>query len=444
MKVSKWFSAVLSLALSVGLVAGCSKSASNTPAASSAWRQWSSWADRYTEDGGEYHESTENGAAQGIAGTVRGEKSWHQGRFDFPPFEGVDQKITQMLMAKEKLDVLEVREFNAKQFSMNGFIENLKPYTDKWKNYDQLTDIAKRRATWVDNTPYYIPNGLYQRVLFYRTDWLKEAGLEVPKTWDELLAAGKKLTDPAKNRYGYSFRGGPTGWDYALITIWAYNGKEVDPASAFFLKDGRTVFATPESLQAMNFYKQLYKEASPADSVSWGFQEMVQGFVSGSTAMLIQDPDVIDGAKEKMKEGTWATAPLPIGPSGVAQQVVGGPGWGMTAYSKLKDEAWKLIEFLSDPEQSTTYAKRTSVIPVVKSAAEDEFYKTGYFKAFIDMNAQADVFIDVSRPVDYKGWGAWQSAADKDIQSYLLDKITAEDLLKKWDEYWTKEKAERK
>ncbi len=204
------------------------------------------------------------------------------------------------------------------------------------------------------------------------------------------------------------------------------------------------MFATPESLQAMNFYKQLYKEASPADSVSWGFQEMVQGFVSGSTAMLIQDPDVIDGAKEKMKEGTWATAPLPIGPSGVAQQVVGGPGWGMTAYSKHKDEAWKLIEFLSDPEQSTTYAKRTSVIPVVKTAAEDEFYKTGYFKAFIDMNAQADVFIDVSRPVDYKGWGAWQSAADKDIQSYLLDKITAEDLLKKWDEYWTKEKAERK
>lgn len=53
------------------------------------------------------------------------------------------------------------------------------------------------------------------------------------------------------------------------------------------------MFATPESLQAMNFYKQLYKEASPADSVSWGFQEMVQGFVSGSTAMLIQDPDVI-------------------------------------------------------------------------------------------------------------------------------------------------------
>lgn len=118
-----------------------------------------------------------------------------------PPFEGADQKITQMLMAKEELDVLEVREFNAKQFSMNGFIENLKPYTDKWKNYDQLTDIAKRRATWVDNTPYYIPNGLYQRVLFYRTDWLKEAGLEVPKTWDELLAAAKKLTDPAKNRY---------------------------------------------------------------------------------------------------------------------------------------------------------------------------------------------------------------------------------------------------
>ncbi|MET3291573.1 UNVERIFIED_CONTAM: multiple sugar transport system substrate-binding protein [Brevibacillus sp. OAP136] len=361
-----------------------------------------------------------------------------------PPFNGADQKITQMLMAKEDLDVLEVREFNAKQFSMNGFIENLKPFTDKWGNYDALNDIAKRRANWVDNTPYYIPNGLYQRVLFYRTDWFKEAGIEVPKTWDELYEAGKKLTDPAKNRFGYSFRGGPTGWDYLMITLWAYNGAKVDPNNAFFLKDGSTIFSTPESLAATNFYKQMYKDVSPPDSVSWGFPEMVQGFVSGTTAMLIQDPEVIDAAKEKMQEGQWATAPLPVGPSGIAQQVVSGPGWGMTAYSKHKEEAWKLIAFLSDPEQSTYYTKKSSVIPVVKSAAEDAFYKEGYYKPFIDMNTQSDKFVDVSRPVDYKGWGAWQNAADKDIQSFLLGKLSAEDLMKKWDQYWAKEKAAAK
>lgn len=361
-----------------------------------------------------------------------------------PPFNGADQKITQMLMAKETLDVVEVREFNAKQFAMNGFIEDLGPYTEKWKNYDSLNEIAKRRANWVENTPYYIPNGLYQRVLFYRTDWFKEAGLEVPKTWDEFYEAAKTLTDPAKNRYGYSFRGGPTGWDYALITMWAYNGKEVDPNNAFFLENGKTLFSSAESLEALNFYKKVYKEVSPPDSISWGFPEMVQGFVSGNTAMLIQDPEVIDAAKEKLQEGTWATAPLPIGPSGVAQQVVSGPGWGMTAYSKHKEEAWKLIEFLSDPEQSNYYTKKSSVIPVHQSAFDDEFYKTGYFKPFGDMNAQPEVFIDVTRPIDFKGWGAWQQAADQDLQSFLSGQTSAKDLLKKWDDYWTKELAESK
>ncbi|MGG1680299.1 ABC transporter substrate-binding protein [Neobacillus sp. NRS-1170] len=361
-----------------------------------------------------------------------------------PPFNGADQKITQMLMAKEALDVVEVREFNAKQFAMNGFIEDLKPYTEKWKNYDSLNDIAKKRANWVDNTPYYIPNGLYQRVLFYRTDWFKEAGLEVPKTWDEFYEAAKKLTDPAKNRYGYSFRGGPTGWDYALITMWAYNGKEVNPDNAFYLENGKTLFSSPESLEALNFYKKVYKEVSPPDSINWGYPEMVQGFVSGSTAMLIQDAEVIDAAKEKLQDGTWATAPLPIGPSGVAQQVVSGPGWGMTAYSKHKKEAWKLIEFLSDPEQSNEYTKRSSVIPVHQNAFNDEFYKTGYFKPYGDMNAQPDIFLDVTRPIDFKGWGAWQSAADQDLQAFLSGNTSAKDLLKKWDEYWTKEKAENK
>lgn len=361
-----------------------------------------------------------------------------------PPFNGADQKITQMLMAKEALDVVEVREFNAKQFAMNGFIEDLKPYTEKWKNYDSLNDIAKRRSNWVDNTPYYIPNGLYQRVLFYRTDWFKEAGLEVPKTWDEFYEAAKKLTDPAKNRYGYSFRGGPTGWDYALITMWAYNGKDVNQDNAFFLKNGDTLFSSPKSLEALNFYKKVYQEVSPPDSISWGFPEMVQGFVSGSTAMLIQDAEVIDAAKEKLQDGTWATAPLPIGPSSVAQQVVSGPGWGMTAYSKHKEEAWKLIEFLSDPEQSNEYTKRSSVLPVHQNAYDDEYYKTGYFKPYGDMNAQPDIFLDVTRPIDFKGWGAWQSAADQDLQAFLSGNTSAKDLLKKWDEYWIKEKAENK
>ena len=139
-----------------------------------------------------------------------------------PPLKSADEKITQMLMAKEDIDVLEVREQTVKNFANNKFIEDLSSYTGKWENWDTLTETIKHGATAVENKPYYIPYGVYEKTLFYRTDWFEEAGLEVPETWEDLVNAAIKLTDKSKNRYGYSFRGGAGSPDYIEFMTWSY------------------------------------------------------------------------------------------------------------------------------------------------------------------------------------------------------------------------------
>ncbi|TLS38636.1 ABC transporter substrate-binding protein [Pseudalkalibacillus caeni] len=361
-----------------------------------------------------------------------------------PPLQSADEKIAQMMMAKEDIDVLEVRDQTVKQFSGNDFIEDLSPYVDKWENWDTVNENAKGNALFIDDTPYFIPYGLYQKTLFYRKDWFEEAGLEVPKTWDDLYDAAVKLTDPKKNRYGYSFRGGAGSSDYVEFTTWAYVGEDIDPEDGYFLKGSdKNMFATPEAKDAMNMFVKLYEDASPPDSVSWSYPEMVQGFTSGVTAMLIQDPEVIVTADEKMEEGTWDTAPLPLGPSGIAQQAVGAAGWGMTSYSKHKDEAWKLIEYLSNPEQNLYFAKNNSLIPIHTTAADDPFFKEGYFESYIKMNENTEQYRAVNRPVDYQGWGEFRGDAEKDIQALLLEKTTVEDVLEKWSAFWNEQKANK-
>ncbi|MGO4275546.1 sugar ABC transporter substrate-binding protein, partial [Paenibacillus sp. TAF58] len=203
-----------------------------------------------------------------------------------PPFDQADNKIRTMLAAKQELDVLEVRDLNIAEYVNNGYIDPLDTYTGTWKDFGTVTAVAKSIAT-NNNKLYFIPNGLYQRQLFYRKDWFDEKGLKPPVSYQELYETGKKLTDPAKNRYGFSFRGGMGSAGITDQMVLAYNGDQVNLEDAQFLKSGNTIYSSPEAKEAIELYMKIYKEASPSDAVNWGFQEQVQAFTSGVTGMLL-------------------------------------------------------------------------------------------------------------------------------------------------------------
>ncbi|MFI9555756.1 ABC transporter substrate-binding protein [Nonomuraea endophytica] len=345
-----------------------------------------------------------------------------------PPLDSADQKITQILQTKKDLDVLEVRDHTAKSFSNNGWLGELP--TTEWSGWAGLTDLTQKKAVEVGGKPYLIPYGFYQRTLFYRTDW----GLTAPpKTWQELYEAGKKMT--GGERFGYSFRGGKGGADYAVMMISAYNGEALNPDKSFYLKDKRTIFATPEAAQALDLFVKIFKEASPPDSVSWAYPEMVQGFTSGVTGMLIQDPEVIKTVEESGVKA-WSTAPIPKGPTGYAYQPVGYAGWGVTSFTKHRDQAVKLVQFLSESQQSIRFAKGNSLIPISKQAQSDPQFSQGAWKAYLEAQQDPKQVITI-RPVDYPGWSQFLVDSDRDVQALLTGKKSTADVLKAWDAFWT-------
>jgi multiple sugar transport system substrate-binding protein len=345
-----------------------------------------------------------------------------------PPLDSADQKITQILQTKKDLDVLEVRDHTAKSFSNNGWLAELP--TTQWAGWPDLTELAQKKAVEVGGKAYLIPYGFYQRTLFYRTDW---GMTQPPATWQELYEAGKKMT--SGDRYGYSFRGGKGGADYAVQMISAYNGEALNPEKSFYLKDKRTIFSTPEAAQAMELYVKIFKEASPPDSVSWGYPEMVQGFTSGVTGMLIQDPEVIKTVEDSGVTA-WSTAPIPKGPSGYAFQPVGYAGWGVTSFTKHQKEAVKLVQFLSEAKQSIAFAKGNSLIPISKQAQSDPQFSQGAWKAYLEAQQDPKQVITI-RPVDYPGWSQWGVDSDRDVQALITGKTTIPEVLKSWDAFWT-------
>lgn len=358
-----------------------------------------------------------------------------------PPLEGADEKIAQMLMAKQDLDIVEVREQVITQFSNNQWIMPLDDYINGWDAKSTLTAAASQSMTAIGGKAYMIPAGFYQRCLFYRKDLFDAAGLKPPTTYAELLETATKLTNPAENRYGYAFRGGTGGNQYAEVEMLSWIGadKLAHPDAGFFLKDGNgaTIFTLPEAKEALEYHKALYKNASPSDSVTWAFSEMVQGFLSGTAAILIQDSEVIANCEAELQPDQWGVAPMPVGPSGQAVFPNGYSGWGVTAYTEKADEAAKFLLFLSNSENNTKYAKSQALVPIHSSAAEDPFFSEGPFSVYMEMAGKPDVYRFAVRPQMYQTFASYKVEIDQEFQKYLMDTITADDLLAQLDKIWS-------
>ncbi|WP_419707624.1 ABC transporter substrate-binding protein [Promicromonospora sp. NFX87] len=360
-----------------------------------------------------------------------------------PPTDQADQKLQQMLQSGRGVDVLEVRDSTVGAFSNNGWLYDLSDDVTGWAGWDALTDNAQA-VTAQDGARYFVPYGFYGLSLFYRTDLVEEAGFDgPPASWEELLEQASAIQDPAQNTYGYAFRGGQNGFSNVVAAVEAYTIDDLDVENAYLLEDGSTIFAAPEAQDAVDTYFSLFEEAAPPSAVSWGYPEMVEGFTNGSTAFLLQDPEVIATVAESttITQDQWSTAPLLTGPTGKAAQPLATAGWGVAEASEHQEEAVALVEFLSGEEPATRFAQENSLVPIIDGAGEDPFYSEGPWTSYVTMTEDPDTYVNVVQPRGESWWTEWEQKADQDVQAVLLGDMTTSELLGEWDTFWTEKYA---
>jgi len=360
-----------------------------------------------------------------------------------PPTDQADQKLQQMLQSGRGVDVLEVRDSTVGAFSNNGWLYDLSDDVTGWAGWDALTDNAQA-VTAQDGARYFVPYGFYGLSLFYRTDLVEEAGFDgPPASWEELLEQASAIQDPAQNTYGYAFRGGQNGFSNVVAAVEAYTMDNIDVENAYLLQDGSTIFAAPEAQDAVDTYFSLFEQAAPPSAVSWGYPEMVEGFTNGSTAFLLQDPEVIATVSESttITQDQWSTAPLLTGPTGKAAQPLATAGWGVAEAGEHQEEAVALVEFLSGEEPATRFAQENSLVPIIDGAGEDPFYSEGPWTSYVTMTEDPDTYVNVVQPRGESWWTEWEQKADQDVQAVLLGDMTTSELLEAWDTFWTEKYA---
>jgi len=242
------------------------------------------------------------------------------------------------------------------EFAKTGALDEVPDTIDA----DSFFESAQSTGV-VDDTAYGVPWYVETRVLYYRTDIAKKAGVtEPPETWDDLKAMAKAMKEKGGAKYGISLS--PANWQELLPFVWQ-NGGEV-------VTDGEFSFDTPEVVEAIEFYKSFFEEGLTAESVPEGF-DITPAFIQGTHPMFFSGPWHIGLIKDTGGaefEGKWAIAPMPTKETGTS--FVGGSDLVVFKSSESKDAAWKFVEYLSSPEVQQKWYDTVSALPSVASAWE--------------------------------------------------------------------------
>ncbi len=220
--------------------------------------------------------------------------------------------------------------------------------------------------------PYGIPWYVDTRLLFYRRDLLREAGYDsMPGTWTEWREAMIGLKKVA---------GGDRFAIILPLNEWTHPVIFGLQAGSPLLTDHGTrgAFSEPPFQRAFRFYLDLYRDGLAPPVTSNEISNIYQEFARGYFSMYITGPWNIGEFKTRIPaelQDAWATAPLP-GPDGAESGVSLAGGSSLVLYrsSKNKDAAWKLIEFLSRPEQQVRFYTLTGDLPARVESWRDPLF----------------------------------------------------------------------
>lgn len=157
----------------------------------------------------------------------------------------------------------------------------------------------------VDDTVWAVPDLASARALYYNVDILKAAGVEVPKTWEELRTVCEAIKKYDANIYPWGVDM-TTDEGQACFAYYAWNN-----GGGFVDADGNWTLNSAENVEAVEFITGLVKDGltntDPTTETRYDLQDM---FAAGKVAMMI-GPNQISKYCESNGTVNYAIAPLP-------------------------------------------------------------------------------------------------------------------------------------
>ena len=215
------------------------------------------------------------------------------------------------------------------------------------------------------------------KILFYNKDALTAAGLAVPTTMEEFVAAVAALS--GKNEHGQQVWGlnepALSGWN-VLPYIWSNGGNitnEDNTKASGYINSEATI-------KAVQMLADMAKNGQLSGYNS-GDIPMTDGFGTGRYMLLLEGPWKTAELAGAYPDMAYGNCQLPAGEAGSISEL-GGEDIAMFNTAN-KDAAWAFMKFLTSPFAEEEMAK-CGQIPVNKTALKSDTVKNAAFAPFLE------------------------------------------------------------
>lgn len=224
--------------------------------------------------------------------------------------------------------------------------------------------------------PIGAPYGVDAYGIIYRTDLFEQAGIPLPKTWEEFNSALTTLKQKLPQGVeAYAFSAGAND-QLPDIFFPRYAGTYIN-------KDGKYQLEKDKAIKAIENAQFAIKQG-PSNITGLSIDQVNAMFLQGKVAVIEGWPSFIasmavDSTKSKVV-GKWGVAPYPEG---------GFPDlslWNLYIPKKSKhpDAAWKWVDTFTNEQNSTENFIKYGIGSVYTSSYSDPKVVEKYGKAYLD------------------------------------------------------------
>ena len=295
------------------------------------------------------------------------------------PDEQHTMYVTSLIAQSEQPDVIAVDVIWPGEFIGNGWAYPLNDYFTT-EEFEPYLDGMMNSVT-VDGKVYGVP--LYTNAIhfFYRKDLLEKYNVEVPKTWEDMVAAANLIlaeeNDPELNGYISMWAEIEGLFMNYLQFFWGAGGE-------FFDEQGNVTIDTAageKALQTMVDY--IYKEKiAPESILTYKPNDAMTLFRQGRAIfMVVQDFvwPMLNEDDSPVKDKVMMTrVPYFEGHDDASTVCMGGWILIVNPYSKNKEAAVKLIKHLTAYKAGLEMAVVTGCMPAIEGIENDEVLLENY------------------------------------------------------------------
>lgn len=341
MKMKKAASILTAVSMAAGIMAGSVVSVSASDAQElTLWYYWET----------EGHQQALNEMIE----TYNSSQSDYNLTAKYVPFADFKKQLSIGASASELPDLVILDSPDHASYTSMGIFADVTGKFDVSNYYEGPVESCS-----MDGSLYGVPFGCNCLALYYNQDMFDEAGItEAPTTWDELKETAEKLTTDSVSGLAFCSVQNEEGTFNFAPWLWSTGASSYEMDS-----EG--------GIRALTYVKDLVDSGVMSkECINWTQGDVMNQFISGNVAMMINGPWQIPTMREEAADLNWDVTLIPKDQEYAS--AIGGENYAVISGGN-EEGALNFLEYATQEEQVKFMMSSMGYISADKTIAEKQF-----------------------------------------------------------------------